>query len=311
MLKKTLLAGAAATVLIGLPVATMPAFAQNTPTATAPSSGSIKSDTLIGHSVVNNQNEKIGDISSVYVSKSGQIESVIVGVGGFLGIGEREVALKWSDLQVSDNGNKIVVNATKDQLKAMPEYKYTDRSYRGGVFGDTGLVNRPITTADRTTNDRATTPPSPGNPPPAPGTTAAPATPPGTTPPATMPRDRADGTRADTAPRADAARDTTPRRNPAINANGQMSASAIIGADVRNHNNETIGKVQDVFVSKDGAIKGVVVGVGGFLGVGEHNVMLSWDKVQLREDDDHDGVVINTDATKDSLKAMPEYKKQG
>jgi hypothetical protein len=39
--------------------------------------------------------------------------------------------------------------------------------------------------------------------------------------------------------------------------------------------------------------------------------MLSWDKVQLREDDDHDGVVINTDATKDSLKAMPEYKKQG
>ncbi len=99
-----------------------------------------------------------------------------------------------------------------------------------------------------------------------------------------------------------------PKRNPAISANGNMSASAIIGADVRNGRDETIGKVQDIFVGKDGAIKGVIVGVGGFLGVGEHNVMLSWDKVQLREDTDHDGLIITTDATKDSLKSMPEYK---
>ena len=102
MLKKTLLAGAAATVLIGLPVATMPAFAQNTPTATTPSSTSIKSDTLIGHSVVNNQNEKIGDVTSVYIGKNGQIDSVIVGVGGFLGIGKKDVAFPFSELTFVD-----------------------------------------------------------------------------------------------------------------------------------------------------------------------------------------------------------------
>ncbi len=102
-------------------------------------------------------------------------------------------------------------------------------------------------------------------------------------------------------------RSTTPKQNPAMTATGDMAASAIIGADVKNARDETIGQVQDIFVSKDGALKGVIVGVGGFLGVGKHNVMLSWDKVQLREDTDHDGLVVVTDATTDSLKSMPEY----
>ncbi len=303
MLRKTLMAGAAATLLVGLPVATIPALAQNSPpTATAPAADSVKSDRLIGRSVVNAQNETIGDINSVYLNKDGKVDSVIVGVGGFLGMGEREVALKWSDLHISDNGNKIVVDATKDQLKAMPEYKYSNKSYRGSVFSDKGVTTPPMAShADNATMpDRDTAGTMPhrdrgdmaNN-----GTTA--------TPPAgaVAPSSRTDMNK----PMPSTA--DNGKQNPAINAAGNMSANAIIGADVRNNANETIGKVQDIFVSKDGAIKGVVVGVGGFLGIGEHNVMLSWDRVQLRQNQDRDGVVITTDATKDSLKAMPEYTK--
>jgi hypothetical protein len=46
------------------------------------------------------------------------------GVGGFLGVGERHVRLAWKDLQISDNGEKVVVNMNKDQLKALPAFKY-------------------------------------------------------------------------------------------------------------------------------------------------------------------------------------------
>jgi sporulation protein YlmC with PRC-barrel domain len=304
MLRKTLMAGAAATLLVGLPVATIPAFAQNaTPSATAPAADSVKADKLIGRSVVNAQDETVGDINSVYLNKDGKVDSVIVGVGGFLGVGEREVALNWSDLKISDNGNKIMVNATKDQLKAMPEYKYTNKSYRGSVFSDKGVTTPPMTThADNgtmpgrnTTNGGMATNSGPA-------ATTPPAT---TTPGAMTPSNRADMNK----PMPNTADNGKTKHNPAMNAAGNMSANAIIGADVRNNANETIGKVQDIFVSRDGAIKGVIVGVGGFLGIGEHNVMLSWDQVQLRQNQDRDGVVITTDATKDSLKAMPEYSK--
>lgn len=40
----------------------------------------------------------------------------------------------WKDLRISDNGNKVVINATKDQLKAMAPYSYRDPKLRGQVW---------------------------------------------------------------------------------------------------------------------------------------------------------------------------------
>jgi hypothetical protein len=54
----------------------------------------------------------------VFITPDGNVDSVMVGVGGFLGVGEREVQLAWKDLQIMDNGEKVVVNMSKDQLKA-------------------------------------------------------------------------------------------------------------------------------------------------------------------------------------------------
>jgi sporulation protein YlmC with PRC-barrel domain len=90
---------------------------------------------LIGRSVTNAANEKVGDIKSVYVDKSGKVVSLIVGVGGFLGAGDKDVALAWTDVTVSEDGS-VSTKLSKDRLKEMPEYKFTDSASRGKVFSD-------------------------------------------------------------------------------------------------------------------------------------------------------------------------------
>jgi sporulation protein YlmC with PRC-barrel domain len=94
---------------------------------------------LIGRSVKNSTNDTIGKVESVYLDADGKVDSVIVGVGGFLGVGERYARLHWKDLQVSDNGERVVLDMTKDQLKAQAPYKYKDDAMRGHVFSDRGV----------------------------------------------------------------------------------------------------------------------------------------------------------------------------
>jgi sporulation protein YlmC with PRC-barrel domain len=96
--------------------------------------GSADANKLIGQDIKNADNDSIGEVNSVRIGADGKVNAVIVGVGGFLGMGEREVALDWKDLRVSEDGRKVTANMTKEQLKALPEYKYSDASYRGRVF---------------------------------------------------------------------------------------------------------------------------------------------------------------------------------
>jgi len=139
--------------------------------------GEWRASKLVGVNVYNEANEKIGDINDVILDKSGKVENVVLGVGGFLGMGEHYVAvaydkLKWSNepprsttasTTTSTNNRPVtnvdnnartaadgtarttgaatttaddrkakgywypdhaIYNATKDQLKAMPQFKY-------------------------------------------------------------------------------------------------------------------------------------------------------------------------------------------
>ncbi|WP_421994866.1 PRC-barrel domain-containing protein [Reyranella sp.] len=239
------------------PAATAPAQ------ATIPSAASADASKLIGRNIKNTKDETIGEIKSIYIGKDGKVDSVIASVGGFLGIGDREVRIAWSELKISDKGEHVMVNMTKDELKAQPAYKYTDESYRGQVFTDTGPYKR----------DEA------------------------------MRKDRAADRMASNDKNVPA-RATTSTGD--FNANGDMSADALIGTNVKNQNNETVGEIEDVYVGKDGAIKEIVVSVGGFLGMGTKNVAVKWNDVKFSRDDKD--IVVMTNWTKDSLKAMPDYK---
>ena len=54
---------------------------------------------MISLNVYNNNNEKIGDINELITDLSGKIDAVVIGVGGFLGMGERNVGLPWNQLK--------------------------------------------------------------------------------------------------------------------------------------------------------------------------------------------------------------------
>jgi hypothetical protein len=78
---------------------------------------------LLGKDVHNDKNQDIGDIRDVIVSPKKTASWAIIGVGGFLGLGEKLVAIPMDQLALT-NGKLILKGATKEALKAMPEFRY-------------------------------------------------------------------------------------------------------------------------------------------------------------------------------------------
>jgi len=106
-----------------------------------------------------------------------------------------------------------------------------------------------------------------------------------------------------------------------VPAAGQWRASKLVGVNVYNEQNDKIGDVNDVIIDSTGKVAGVVIGVGGFLGAGEHNVMMTLDKVKFSNEAGKtttgstssgskqwypDRAVVS--ATKDQLKTMSQFK---
>jgi len=170
--------------LLAAALLSSPAFAQ---TSTPPASGAPKADVgapklasphwrsskLIGVNIYNEQNEKLGDINEIILDKEGKVLGYVIGVGGFLGVGEHDILVEPSKIKfvneparsASTTNTKTnttatntnpppanpnaaptttrnvsnttanrndwypdhgVLNATKDQLKAMPQFKYSN-----------------------------------------------------------------------------------------------------------------------------------------------------------------------------------------
>ena len=176
MLKKYL-----ATALLGSALLAPMAFAE-TPATTSDSArtapmnsvnaanrGEWRASKIVGLNVYNNNNEKVGAIDELLTDRNGSVKAVVIGVGGFLGMGERLVAIPYDKIKFVDTPvsattasdttttrpaantttgaattttttttsattsstkaewypDHAVFNATKDELKAMPEFKYS------------------------------------------------------------------------------------------------------------------------------------------------------------------------------------------
>ncbi|MCK0207276.1 PRC-barrel domain-containing protein [Starkeya koreensis] len=80
---------------------------------------------LVGTDVVTSTDEKLGSISDVVVERDGSIIAAVIDVGGFLGIGAKPVAVSFDSLTPTptDNGQKIVVALSKEELNNAPEFK--------------------------------------------------------------------------------------------------------------------------------------------------------------------------------------------
>lgn len=174
MLMKSIAAGLAGTALLATvafaqaPTATTdkapPAATATTTTTSA--SGEWRASKMSGLKVYNDANENIGSISELLMDKNGDIKIAVIGVGGFLGMGERLVAVPYDKLKFVNEAvaytgagtnppgrpatttgaatgtdktattatspsskwypDHAVFNATKDELKNMPEFKYSE-----------------------------------------------------------------------------------------------------------------------------------------------------------------------------------------
>jgi sporulation protein YlmC with PRC-barrel domain len=122
---KTLIALATGAVLLsGAASAQMAAGSSNLMT-NIPNSAKTVTD-WYKQDVYDPQNNKIGSVNDVLVGQDGQVNALIIGVGGFLGAGEKDVAVNFNAVKetMKDNKNYLTMDTTKDALKQAPGFKY-------------------------------------------------------------------------------------------------------------------------------------------------------------------------------------------
>ncbi|WP_051356720.1 PRC-barrel domain-containing protein [Azorhizobium doebereinerae] len=173
-MRKTTIAATALVALMASPVfaqsaapgATPPA-ASSPPEASAPAPGASAATSsgtfveaqrqdqwlaskLMGSKVRGGADETLGDISDVVIDGNGSVLAVVIGVGGFLGVGEKSVAVPFKSLEMvrATTGDKLVLRHSKDELKAAPSFQ----AYRPPSTG--GAVTGSNTTAPATSTTR-------------------------------------------------------------------------------------------------------------------------------------------------------------
>lgn len=91
--------------------------------------GDMGASALIGTKVRNANKESIGKVDEIYLDKDAKVTVVVVSVGGFLGVGSKDVGVQWSDLTFGQEDTSVVLTTslTKDALMALPDYTKTER----------------------------------------------------------------------------------------------------------------------------------------------------------------------------------------
>ena len=91
--------------------------------------GDMAASALIGTKVRNANKESIGRINDIYLDKDAKVTDVVISVGGFLGVGSKDVAVKWSDITIGQEDNSVVLTTslTKEALMALTDYTTAER----------------------------------------------------------------------------------------------------------------------------------------------------------------------------------------
>ena len=94
---------------------------------TAPANGAQASN-LIGADVKTAKGEDVGSVNDLIIDKKGQVVAIVVSVGGFLGMGEKDVAIGWDDVtrSASSDDKGLQIKSTREGLMSAPEFKKAD-----------------------------------------------------------------------------------------------------------------------------------------------------------------------------------------
>lgn len=205
--------------------------------------------------VANAQTEwdDIGEINELIISHEGTIVAVIIGVGGFLGMGEKDVAVEMSQISImreADDADDIflVVKSSSDALEAAPMFE--GRMAMNAKADMVSATERAMFTAPKVERDGY-----------------------------------------------------------AMTMSSDLTAEMLTGARVYSVNNEDIGEVNSLLLDSNGTIDRAIIDVGGFLGIGEKQVAVTFDELTILRQDGGDDVQVYIDATQEALEAQPTFEK--
>ena len=210
---------------------------------------------LMGHSVyasTADDADRIGEIDDAIVGEDGSIKAVIIGVGGFLGMGEKDVAVDFSRLSFEKTGDdeyRLISALSKEELEKAGAYEAPDRDDR--VTKDSTVNNVPASSTVAAVDKDATT-------------TAK-------------------------EPKTDRASFMEGRKKLSAE---KIEAETLDGAWAYDSNFNHIGEVGEVLVTADGKVDAMVIDVGGFLGLGEKPVAMAFKEVELYRNDSDDIAVV-------------------
>lgn len=288
--------------------------------------GLVLASGLIGQSVYNSggqETENIGEINDIVMGPNGDAEAVIVSVGGFLGMGGKEVAVDFDKVSWAERDGErwLVLNASKEELESAPEF---DRTAMAPERPDEQISDEQTSMDDTgestETTDRVASTET--------GENAAEMEENASAADENAPMDATSPGEDSAAMEDEAARDQTAaaddpdaaidRENEtaAINLDSwdvvddeQLSAETLIGTRVYGANNTDIGEIGDVIVTGDGSLEAFVVDVGGFLGIGEKPVALDANELRILRND-NDNLRIFTEYTQEQLESQAAYTEE-
>ena len=210
--------------------------------------------------------DDIGEINDLIVDADGNVTAVILGIGGFLGIGERDVSVSMDAIKVlredGDSDDRfLVVNTTREELEAAPEF---DRDMDEEMEADAEAA--------------------------------------------------AENTESEAEAAVDADKDREMLMRPAVERDGYvdadyatLTADKMEGARLYGVNDEDVGEVETLILDDSGKITHVLADIGGFLGMGERTVKLSFEELQVVRNESGDEFRIYVDSTEEALENLPEY----
>ncbi|MEL7213568.1 MAG: PRC-barrel domain-containing protein [Pseudomonadota bacterium] len=221
--------------------------------------------------------DDIGEINELVLTRDGNVQNVIVGVGGFLGMGEKDVAMSMDQIKfVAEEGDSgeffLVVNANAAGVEEAPAYERTSMT---GGWGDTVEAEAEQAEAEVT--------------------------------------EAANEVEAD----AEMAAENVEREMleaPEVERDGyttvqvdDMTTEDLTGARVYGTNDEDVGEIGELLLTDNGKMDRAVIDVGGFLGLGEKSVAVTFDELQIKRSDDGE-VRVYIDSTQERLEQQPTYE---
>lgn len=214
--------------------------------------------------------EQIGQINEIVLSADGEVRALVIGVGGFLGIGEQDIAVTMDQVTFATDSEDqsqmyIMLHTAAGALQDAPSY---DRTATRG--GDTQARGQEQT-----------------------GQMAA-----------------GDDTQANAESRTNRTGFAAPEmERDGYNRVEirDVSTEMLMGKSVYDVSDNDVGTVDDMILDEDGRITNIIIDFGGFLGIGTSQAAIGFDELTIMSDEGYSDVRIYVDATKDQIQELPRY----